>query len=539
MRRVCLKSCIIFVFLLAAAISQNVSAMFSGGYVITGAYGGTSNVLLDSAGKVVFTWSHSKLSDAEGRLNGYSAYLLPNGNLLRSAIVPEGTVVSTMAPRQGILQEIDRDGKIVWRYQLANDTFMLHHDMKPMSNGHILAVTFVAQTAVQVAATGVDTSLMRGMRGANRFLLTEKIIEIDPKAAGGPKIVWEWKIYDHIIRGDSAAAHPELISGTISSSVYYTNQWMHLNSLDYNEKLDMILFSSRVFSELYIIDHGTTTQEAAGHTGGARGKGGDILYRWGKSANYGATGGTTISVLHSTNWIPETYPGGGDIVFFHNNEKGGASQLVEIKPPMDASGVFQKTAGQAFGPAQPAWIFAPTSNFYSMSMSTALRLPNGNTLGHLAYPSSGGGMGTGASIIKEVDANKQVVALCTLNLKGEAVEKANPQSFNPAKIMYYDKNYAGIKALLSGSGIREGNIAAARGLFYKGAIRQMSRKIEFSNIAGCEINLFNMQGKKVFSSRPSIPTFSIESGRIPAGLYCARVSKGGMPVDSRMINVPK
>jgi hypothetical protein len=537
--------------LFTASFTHNASAMFSGGYVLTGAYGGASTVLLDSTGGVAFTWDHSKLTDAEGRLNGYSCYLLPNGNLLRSAIVPENTVASAMAPRQGIIQEIDHSGKIVWRYQLANDTFMLHHDIKPMPNGHVLAVTFVVQTKAQMIATGVDTAILGRGASAAKFILSEKIIEIDPKASGGPKIIWEWRMYDHVIRGDSAAAHPELFSGTICPALFYTNQWVHLNGLDYNPKLDMILFSSRIFSELYIIDHGTTTQEASGHTGGKRGKGGDLLYRWGKPANYKATGGTTINVLHCVNWIPETYPGGGDIIFFHNNGsmgmakseaagmKSSQSQVIEVKPPMDANGVFSFTPGQPFGPAQPTWLFAPTDSFYSMSMSSAFRLPNGNTLAQVAYPSNGGGMDiSGNSIIVEVDNSKKVLSKIPLALKGEAVEKSNPSKYNPAKIMFYEKNFAGILALLSNSGIHEKKELLSPGSPYsRMKINRRAGVIEFSDVAGCTIDLFNMQGKKVYSTKIKNAGISVESAIFPRGLYCARISLETRAVAFSMINI--
>ncbi|MBN1309385.1 MAG: aryl-sulfate sulfotransferase, partial [Chitinispirillaceae bacterium] len=448
-------------FFLMTAFTVELSASIAGGYVLTGAYGAPKTVLLDSTGSVAFTWDHNNLPN---RLDGYSTYLLKNGNLLRTAIVPENAVVSVMAPRQGIIEEIDPKGNVVWRHTLANDTFMTHHDIKPMytkeGDLHVLAVSFVYQSKAEMKATGVDTNLLKGIIGAaNQFILSEKIIEIDPKAAGGPKIVWEWKMYEHVIKGDSAAAHPERFSGSITSQLFYTNQWVHLNGIDYHEKLDMILFSSRVFSELYIIDHGTTTQEASGHTGGKRGKGGDILYRWGKPANYKTSGATAINVLHCVNWIPEGYPGAGNIIFFHNNAGsmmpgpggGSQSQVIEIKPPMDENGTFQRTEGQPFGPSQPTWIYAPTSNFYSFSMSSALRLPNGNTLAHLAYPSSGGLDISGNGVLVEIDQNKQVMWADTMALKGEKVEASNPQVYNPAKIMWYAKDYDGIKNLFGTS----------------------------------------------------------------------------------------
>jgi hypothetical protein len=45
-----------------------------------------------------------------------------------------------------------------------------------------------------------------------------------------------------------------------------------MNSIDYNPELDQIAMSVRGNSEVWIIDHGTTTAEAKGHTGagGAR-----------------------------------------------------------------------------------------------------------------------------------------------------------------------------------------------------------------------------------------------------------------------------
>jgi hypothetical protein len=61
-----------------------------------------------------------------------------------------------------------------------------------------------------------------------------------------------------------------------------------MNSIDYNPDLDQIALSVKGNSEAWIIDHGTTTAQAAGHTGGRRGQGGDLLYRWGNPLTYRA-----------------------------------------------------------------------------------------------------------------------------------------------------------------------------------------------------------------------------------------------------------
>ena len=150
-----------------------------------------------------------------------------------------------------------------------------------------------------------------------------------------------------------------------------------MNSIAYNEKLDQIVLSVRGCNEIWIIDHDTTTQEAAG-------KKGDLLYRWGNPAAYGRGGANSRQLFqqHDAHWIPEGHPGAGNILIFNNGLDRGYSSVEEIVPPVNASGDYAIAQGGTYGPANPIWTYtAPNeTEFFSSEISGAHRLPNGNTL---------------------------------------------------------------------------------------------------------------------------------------------------------------
>ena len=134
-------------------------------------------------------------------------------------------------------------------------------------------------------------------------------MELAPRGTNDAEIVWEWHSWDHLIQDfDPDAAnygvlseHPELadintdaeeISDAEIQALLAGGEialqdaeespnapdLMHFNSITYNPTLDQIIVSANSFSEFWIIDHSTTTQEAVDSTGGRQGMGGDILY---------------------------------------------------------------------------------------------------------------------------------------------------------------------------------------------------------------------------------------------------------------------
>jgi hypothetical protein len=158
---------------------------------------------------------------------------------------------------------------------------------------------------------------------------------------------------------------------------------MHCNGIDYNPTLDQIALSCKNTNEIYIIDHSTSTEEAASHSGGNSGKGGDILYRWGNPEAYraGTPEDQQLFGQHDIQWIQEGRPGAGDLSLFNNGvgRSTSYSSVDVISPPL-VNGEYVIESGSAWGPEAPNWTWDQGTDMYGTSISGAERLENGNTL---------------------------------------------------------------------------------------------------------------------------------------------------------------
>jgi len=348
-----------------------------GGYTLFAPNFSKNTYLIDIDGKLVHTWASSYIP-------GQSVYLLDGGTLLRSVHLSD----AGGGPTGGGVQKIGWDGTLIWDFKYVGDSYVPHHDIKPLPNGNVLLICWEFKTQAEAVAAGRKTTLL-----SENKLWPEKIVEIQPVGSTGGTVVWEWHLWDHLIQEvDSSklnysvvAAHPELMD--INFALGGKADWIHANAIDYNPKLDQIVLSCHEQSELWVIDHSTTTAQAASHSGGNGGMGGDLLYRWGNPRGYGAgiTSDQKLFAPHNTAWIESGLPGEGDILVFNNGNSrpgGNYSSVDEITPPVTTQGGYTRNTGSAYGPALQTWIYKaknPT-DFFADKISSAQRLANGNTL---------------------------------------------------------------------------------------------------------------------------------------------------------------
>jgi hypothetical protein len=303
-----------------------------GGYTLFAPLGGHGVYLIDQGGNEVHRWN-------SWTTPGASIYLLPNGHLLRTGSMPptDGTM-QYPAGQGGVVEEVTWEGQTVWSFRYSSDRVYQHHDVEPLPDGNVLILAWEVRSAAQAEARGRRPELMSADE-----LWPDHVVEYDPQQDA---IVWSWHLWDHLIQnvdpdlpdyGDPAD-HPERLDinaigdGPAPQGV----DWNHTNAVDYNPELDQIVLSAHAQNELWVIDHSTTEEEAASHTGGRSGRGGDLLYRWGNPKHYGrgGNGDRQLQGQHDVQWIEDGLPGAGDLLIFDNNAGEDWSAIKQITPPV-------------------------------------------------------------------------------------------------------------------------------------------------------------------------------------------------------------
>ena len=388
-----------FLFLHVSLYAQNtVGTVFQDstlqeGYTLVYPEFQPNTYLIDPCGQIVNTWEGQ-----DDTAPGFSVYLDEQGNLIRAFRPnqdPAGVEI-TGSGQAGFVEIVDWDNNLIWSHEQIMGNRRLHHDIEVLPNGNILLNAWQGISLDDALALGRDPETL-----ISQNLFDEVIYEINPNT---DEIVWEWKASDHLIQTfntsapnwvGNPAAWPQRIDLNYVGDSNRRNDWLHFNSLEYDSELDQIIISCPSFGEFWIIDHSTTTAEAAGTTGGRSGKGGDLLYRWGnpESYNAGTADDKKLFFHHAVQLVSEQLSDKtqrrGEIILFNNRQNQFSSVDILTLPEFDSTTWNYVMEGDVYGPLEiDRKIIHPVdpSLLFSTIMSSGQMLDNGNVLINATIP---------------------------------------------------------------------------------------------------------------------------------------------------------
>jgi outer membrane protein assembly factor BamB len=291
--------------------------------------------LIDMNGNVVHSWTVDPYFNKRSRL-------LPNGHLV-------------FVGSNKTIYEYDWDSNIVWQHQGIGSM----NDMRVLPNGNRLLLAHDplpqwAQDKVEDVGDKIAPWWEPRLRGSEEHQTGADIFEINVDG----EVVWEWHAYDHIDLNLFSPLTPE-------------GDWLHANSVapvpenkwydggDARFRPGNIILNARNINMIYIIDK----------------QSGDVV--WEGTHDY--RGGMAHS--HEPEMIPKGRPGAGNIIFFDNSlfprhrSHTGQTIIIEMDPVTMEIVWKYETLGYA------------NLNFFSKTMGTQERLPNGNT--YIAEDNSG------------------------------------------------------------------------------------------------------------------------------------------------------
>jgi hypothetical protein len=377
------------------------SAKAYNGYTLFGSGGKT--YLIDMEGHVIHMWNI-----------GTNPRFTEAGTLLDA--------LGGNPSNSNVWKELDWNGNVVWQYTETRSGYYPHHDFAKIYNPKLGDSTFIYIANKDLTS---QQCLDAGCDAANTYTGAQMdvIVEVDMQG----NVIWEWSFFDHVVQDLYPAKstygvvkdNPGKIDLNIRGNPVKSD-WLHCNSLDYNQELDLIVINS-VHGEFYVIDHGNTFTKGdpTGSKALAASTKGDFLYRFGDPAKYdqgnppsildnwekATSGHKQIGGAHNIQWIRPGLPGAGNFLIFNNAENlfelTPQSYVVEINPYLNSAGtntgkfVNPPTAGYNIVSSpdrnlmkekknvskQVVWNYSSKNNtsFYSTIGSGAQRLPNGNT----------------------------------------------------------------------------------------------------------------------------------------------------------------
>ena len=512
------------------------------GFVLFAPTRSNTTYLIDRCGKEVKSWTSTYNP-------GLSCYLLSDGTLLRTGVVQSQSF--NAGGHGGVIEKIDWNGNVIWTYFISDATNWQHHDVKALPNGNILVIAWESKTNTQAIAKGRNPLLVP------TTLWSEQILEIQPTGATGGNIVWEWHLWDHLIQDfdntkpdfGAVNTNPQLLNINYNATAD-NSDWIHLNSIDYNVALDQILVSSRVLNEIWVIDHSTSSAEAASHSGGNSGKGGDFLFRWGNPLAYNTGTSTQFFGQHNAQWIQTGLPYENQIMVFNNGNgrTGGNYSTIEIiNPPVDG---FNYTSSLPYLPASTSWIYndGNPNNFYAQLTSGCQQLSNGNVL------FCNGPKGT----FKEISASGTILweYINPVSVTGILTQGTTAASNSAFRCTFYPSSYSGFNNQLFSSPtiiensnsvsstctlsttIDEETIGEEAIFVYPNPAKEFIN-VEFSglNDENISIEIIDVFGKVVQKEnrKNENEMFNLNISSLDAGYYLLKISSGYSVIQKKII----
>jgi hypothetical protein len=343
--------CFLLVSIVTDAIAQDpktvgliqYDSLSYNGYTLFSPMASNTTYLIDNCGEKIKEWTFDALP-------GLLAYLQEDGSLFK-AVRTSGTFGA--GGSGGKVVHKSWDDKLIWSFIYSNDLVRPHHDFQPLPNGNVLVLAWERKSREEAIQAGRIPSFT-----SPDGVWFEHIVELKPIGIDSAEIVWEWHVFDHLVQerdpaldnfGDIASSPNRFhvnynIANPFSPNEPGNPDWMHMNSIQFNESRDEIMLSSRDFNEVYIIDHSTSIEEASSGEGGRSGKGGDLLFRWGNNASYnkGTVDDQLLFAQHHASWIESADSNKVTITVFNNGIGSAGLDIssVEILSPTILNGEY-------------------------------------------------------------------------------------------------------------------------------------------------------------------------------------------------------
>jgi Arylsulfotransferase (ASST) len=342
-------------------------------------------LLIDMNGREVHLWKG---------LRGFPNKLLPGGYVLGST--------SERDPKYGFqdeadLVQVDWEGKIVWkfdRHEFIEDPghepqwmARQHHDYQREGNPVGYYVPGLEPKMNEGNTLILAHRNVHKPEISDKPLLDDVILEVNWDG----KIIWEWSVSDHFeeLGFDESAKNVLFRNPNTHTFEHSAGDWMHINSMskvgpnkfydqgDERFHPDNIIWDAREANIITIIDKKT----------------GKIVWKLGP--DYSTPEVKHLGWIigqHHAHIIPQGLPGEGNLLVFDNGGWAGYGLPNPASPYGGKNAVRDHSRILEINPVtlEIEWQYTPTEagfqapldsyRFYSPYISSAQRLPNGNTL---------------------------------------------------------------------------------------------------------------------------------------------------------------